>query len=161
MTTRMAMPAPTVSHVTARLASRLVLFLLAVGSAGCADVFGPDGQERLGRLSYYDLGASVQAPDSVTVGVPFDVAVRTYAGGCIGFGRTQVEYSSGTVDIRPWDVDSGGPVCTDDISVLEHTAEVIVDAPGTWLIRVHGRQVPPDSVIVIERSVHARQAAPF
>jgi len=98
----------------------------------------------------------VHVPDTATVGVPFEVSVTTYGGGCISFGRTSVAYTSGAIDIRPYDVDSRADVCTDELIRFEHTAQVTVNSSGTWVVRFHGREVPPDSVIVIERSTYAR-----
>src|SRR5690606_24072034 len=72
------------------------------------------------------------------------------------YGHTEVGYpSSRVVDVRPYDIDTLDEVCTDELSLLDHTAEVTVDSPGAWVIRFHGRWVPPDTVVVIERSVYA------
>lgn len=107
-------------------------------------------------MTYFGHPAGVQVPDTVRVGVPFEVSVRTYGGGCITFGRTSVEYTAGAIHIRPYDVDSLADVCNDELIPFDHTAEVTVDSPGTWVVRFYGRDVPPDSVMVIEHSLHAR-----
>lgn len=144
-------------HLTAPRPRFRTLGLLAVlGLAGCGSLFGPDDEEVLGRLTYFGHPSGVHVPDTVTVGVPFEVSVRTYGGGCISFGRTSVEYASGAIDIRPYDVDSLADVCNDELIPFEHTAEVTVNTSGPWVVRFHGREVPPDSVIVIERAFHAR-----
>ena len=134
-----------------------VFGLLAICALGaCSSLFGPDEEVVWGRLSYHDFAADPQVPDTVTVGTPFQVVVQTYGGGCIGFGHTTVEYTSQTVDVRVYDIDNGSDVCTDELTIFDHTAEITVDSPGTWLIRVHGRDVPPDTAVVVERSIYAR-----
>ena len=134
-----------------------LFFFTACALSACDTLFGPDDEVVLGRLSYFGHPSLVQAPDTVLVGVPFNVVVRTYGGGCISYGHTDVAYTSPRViGVRPYDIDSLEDVCTDELSLFDHTAELAVDSPGTWVIQFHGRQIPPDTVIIIERSVHAR-----
>jgi hypothetical protein len=138
------------------LCAALSLFTACALSA-CDTLFGPDDEVVLGRLSYLGHPSFVQVPDTVLVGVSFNVVARTYGGGCISYGYTDVEYTSpGVIDVRPYDIDSLEDVCTDDLSLFDHTAELAVDSPGTWVIQFHGRQIPPDTVIIIERSVYAK-----
>jgi len=145
-----------VRHLISRRGSRVFGFFAVCALGACSSLFGPDEEVVWGRLSYHGFASDPQVPDTVTVGTPFQVVVQTYGGGCIGFGHTTVEYTSQTVDVRVYDIDTGSDVCTDDLSIFDHTAELTVDSPGTWLIRVHGRDVPPDTAVVIERSIYAR-----
>lgn len=108
---------------------------------------------RPGVIAFYDDPVMVQAPDTVEAGTTFGVTVRTYGDGCVTRGEIRVEQDGPIAIVRPYDVHSGASVCTQELRMFDHRATISVDEPGTAEIRVHGRELPADSAMVITRSV--------
>lgn len=130
-----------------------VLMLASALAAGCAGMLESEENRRPGVIAFYDNPIVVQAPDAVEAGAAFEVTVRTYGGGCVTQGPTEVEHDARAVVVRPYDVHSGASVCTDELRMFDHRATVSVEEPGVAEIRVHGTELPADSAVVVTRSV--------
>lgn len=136
---------------------RSLLVLSAIGLlTGCGWVVGPEEGTRLGVISFYDDPVVISLPEVVAPGIPFEVTVLTYGGGCVSAGETEVEVLGSTVDITPRDVHTGHNVCTDILNIFEHSALVTLTDPGTAVIRFHGAQEPEGRRITIERPITVR-----
>lgn len=119
----------------------------------CSGPTGPTPRTELGTIAFHDTEAVTQVPDSVRVGVPFEISVRTYGDGCVTGNGTEVQRHGRSVDVRPYDVHSGAQVCTDVLRMFDHRATVMLETPGQADIRFHGMERPTDSVITVTRSV--------
>lgn len=95
----------------------------------------------------------VEVPDTVQAGASFEVFVVTYGGGCVGTDRTDVTVEGLSVDVRPYDVHSGGEYCTAVVRMLDHRVTLTLHSTGVAVIRFHGREMPADSVVTVVRPV--------
>lgn len=133
----------------------VALLLTPACLAACSSATEPE-REVPGIIDFHEDGVVVSVPDTVRAGVPFEVAVRTYGGGCISEGGTKVEPQDGLVfDVRPFDVDRSRPgvACTMELRYFEHRAEVTVPSAGFATIRFHGLRHPEDSLVTVTRNV--------
>lgn len=143
------------------LAAVPVVVAVAV-ALGCDALTGPE--PRLARqaavLRFYGDPVVVQVPDTVPRATEFAVTVRSYGGGCIQQGDTEVRVSGRTVVIRPHDlfVTELPPdaACTDDLRLHTHRATLRFEEPGAVLVTIHGRERPGDAAVAVQRSVHVR-----
>lgn len=134
-----------------RVARSFVAATLAV--AGCSPFTGPDRSRELGIISYYNQPIEIAVPAAAAAGVPFEVSVRTYGGGCITPNGTDVQADGLVADVTPYDDHSDSDICADVLGLFDHTATLTFASPGTALIRFHGMEHPGDRQIVVERSV--------
>jgi len=168
----------------------VAVFPLVMLIGGCRESVGPDAGVRMRGLLQYSLtGVSpapapgdpgdpirwsvppasgviyfedaIEAPDTVSVGVPFEVAVHTVGpNGCWRADGTDVVPSNRIIEITPWDVHSGAEVCTLVIGYLRHAFELRLEQAGEWTLRATGRVVYGDEwtgvPITAERTVIAR-----
>jgi hypothetical protein len=118
---------------------RSVLFAMLVGAA-CTTT-GPDERIILGVIV---LGAPqyqpLTAPDSVQVGVPFLVTIKTGGGGCIGrTAPTRIEAPSPLVRVlTPFDIEGLHGSCPADVRPLSRQVELRFDQAGLATVRVVG-----------------------
>ena len=132
--------------------------------SGCAGVTEPSGVAEPALLRSYDETRPIVVPDSVTRGVPFEVRVPTFAGGCTrSIARTDVTISGAVIEIRPLNrtVSVPGGGCTRDLLILEHRATMTVRTSGALLVRILGTERTSNSdgvpvATVIERRVAVR-----
>ena len=118
--------------------SRVIVATLCVSS--CRLITGGSEVEP-GLIIFYRDTASITAPDTVAANSRFEVRFPTYAGGCTRhIVRTEVTTRDHLVEIRPYNRNSGGDVCTSDLLILEHRAETYFSVAGTSIIRVVGEQ---------------------
>ena len=141
----------------------LLLLTLALGSsAGCRLIADNEirRERQLGLIQYYHDPLVVQIPETVAVASPFEVTVRTYGGGCIDQGDTEVSVVGQAAAVRPYDVFvtdlPPNYACTDELRLYTHRAHVRFEQAGPATVTVHGRVRPGDSVMVVQRSVHVR-----
>jgi hypothetical protein len=135
--------------------------VLAV-SAGCR--LHTDNEVRrerqLALIEFYGDPVVLAIPDTVAVGSPFEVTVRTYGGGCIDPGDTEVSLTGQAATVRPYDVFvtdlPPNYVCNDDLRLYTHRATLRFDQRGPATVTVRGRVRPGDSAIAVQRSVHVR-----
>lgn len=131
----------------------LSILLLSGFLAGCWAVVGPDEERRLGVIAFHGDPVVVGVPETAEAGAPFDVTIRTYGGGCISKGDTEVTVRGLVVDVVPYDVHSGHNVCTSELRQFEHRATVTLTNPGIAQVRFRGQSVPADTSLVVIREV--------
>lgn len=133
--------------------------LLAAG--GCARaVSGVDADPDAAILAFYGEPAVVTVPETATAGQPFTVEIRTYGGGCVAQGTTEVSVSALTAHLRPRDVRSRtATVCTADLRLYRREAFVRFNEPGRATVRIYGVRQDRDvdrEPLVITRTVIVR-----
>ena len=119
----------------------------------CGSGSDPDSLVRPAALSYVHEPVVIHVPDTVEAGVPFEVSVRTYAGGCISHERIDIRIERDTVHIRPLHRDSGHEVCTDDLVVSDHTLTIRLTTPGRTEVVFHGASGLGGSAVAFSRTV--------
>lgn len=140
----------------------LVLILALGSAAGCRLTTDNEirRERQLGLIQFYHDPLVIQIPETVAVASPFEVTVRTYGGGCIDQGDTEVSLAGAVATVRPYDVFvtylPPNYACTDDLRLYTHRAQLHFDQPGPATITIQGRVRPGDSTIVAQRVVHVR-----
>lgn len=141
---------------------KAAVFVLCVVAAACGRL-GPDRPRPVREPAYIRSLPEpplLDAPDTVAAGVPFTVSVRTYGGGCIDEGDTQVGIDGQTVEIRPFDVFPtdlpDNYACPSILRFYSHIASVRLDRAGVATLRAIGRVSPGDSTTTIERTLVVR-----
>lgn len=99
---------------------------------------------------------SIEVPDSVDAGVPFEIRVRTYGDGCTGPGPTEVVVTPDATVVSPYNFHDGGPICDASLTVLPHAASVTLHTPGTARLVVRGHLDPPGVDEAFEYDVWVR-----
>jgi hypothetical protein len=137
-----------------------VLRVLAVAAlAGCTIITGNGvrRERQLGWIKLHNDAVVVAVPSTVARGVDFDVTVRTYGGGCVDQGDTEVTLSGADAEVRPFDIFvvemPGGYGCTDILKLFTHRATLRFTQAGTATVRIRGRAEPGGEIIVVERQV--------
>ncbi len=147
---------------------RLSPWLLAIlASVACHDATGP--RERVVSIIGYDklypddsspTPDPVEAPDTVRVGVPFDIVVTTLAfASCWEEAGEEVLVSQLLVSIVPYDWKPSPTRCLDGGRVrwLPRVVTVQFDRPGTALVVVQGQATSFWTVVepwtVVERRI--------
>lgn len=128
------------------------LLLLAV-LAACTEPFGTfRDREVVGMIK----GFTDQDPRiAITVaGGEITVSVISYGGGCDVIGPTRSTREGRVIEVVPYDYT---PVdrrrsCPAVVRTFEHVARIEIDGPGTWTVRVRGRDVG-GATVVEERTV--------
>jgi hypothetical protein len=124
-----------------KLACLAAVAVLALAGAGCGLVTAVASVDEPALVIFYGDTASIAAPDTVARGAPFEVRVRTFAGGCTReIARTEVRAAGDLVEIRPYNRRRRSEVCTSDLLFLEHRAHVTLEAQGPATIRALGEQ---------------------
>jgi hypothetical protein len=139
---------------------RLVLVFAAVAFSACALSGG--SSER--QLAVIDFGGGSDTvvfvvPDTVLKSTPFEVTVRTYGGGCVKQGDTEVSLTANVAEVRPFDsFPVGRQSCTLILRLFTHRATLQFNAAGSSTVRVRGRRQAgnADTIVVRERSVVVR-----
>lgn len=131
-----------------------LLMLLAL--AGCKGLLGTDHVRRPAVIEFTEVDpVEVEVPATATRGVPFEVAITTYGGGCVRQGDTQVEVSGLTATVEPYElvgVDED-VVCTLELRTFRNVAQVRFDQAGTARIRFRGVSRMANDIITVERTV--------
>lgn len=138
-------PRPSSVHVGA--------LAIAVLVAGCERTAGPDERRKTGTIRFFEDPVLTRVPDTVAAGRSFSVSIRTYGGGCVRKGDTEVAQEERSATVTPFDVHSGANVCTAELKLFEHTATVTFRSPGSATVRFRGRAEPGDSVVTVSRPV--------
>jgi hypothetical protein len=114
---------------------------------------------RVARTHYYGQPVVIEVPAVATAGASFTVAVTTYGGGCIAEDRTVVLVTGMTADVVPYQRvyrPRANEACTEELRITRREASVTFQAPGQAVVRMHGRAMPGDSLVVVERVVTVR-----
>jgi hypothetical protein len=118
--------------------------LAALVGCSAADLFGSSAHSHddPALVIFYGDTSRVAAPDTVARGTSFGVSFTTYGGGCTrAISHTDVTITGNVAVIRPYDRTDDGPfACPDILLLLTHSAQLNVDAPGSFTIRVIGQQ---------------------
>jgi hypothetical protein len=135
--------------------------VVAVCLSSCRDSTGPEYKRLPGLLSLNpEEPARITVPTEATAGVPIAVTVITMGGGCVTQGDTEAHVTGLAADVTPYDtfVVSLPPnmACTDELRLFTHTTTVAFAAPGTAVLRIHGRAHPDVGLITVERTVQIR-----
>ena len=95
------------------------------------------------------IGLVVEAPESVTAGVAFDVTVNTFgSSSCVRAERLDVEVVGSVARLTPYDrVAPPNSECSADVGAHPHTAQVTFPTPGAAMLEVHGRTAAGDTVV--------------
>lgn len=138
----------------------LQLTLLGVATAAlcaCNGILGLGGErQQLGVISFHSDPVVVEAPDTVTRGQTFAVSVRTYGGGCVSQGPTDVRVDDLRATITPFDINSRNNVCTSELRFFQHEASIKFDRAGTATVVFRGTRRPENEPIAVERTVVVR-----
>jgi hypothetical protein len=114
---------------------------------------------RVARTHFYGNPVVVEVPTAATTGTPFAVAVTTYGGGCIAEDRTVVLVTDLSADVVPYQRvyrPRANEACTEELRITRREIVVTFQATGQGIVRVHGRAMPGDSLVVVERIVTVR-----
>lgn len=125
-------------------------FLLAACQATEPDLpsIPGDSPKRVpGIIAYYDEPTEINLPDTVTHGERLSVDVMTYGGWLPEKGDVEVEVTGLEATIRPYDLDTTPPdgLCSSELLVHTHTADVRFVEAGQAQIRVMGVREGPES----------------
>ena len=128
----------------ARLRTMLVVsaFVSATG-CGVLDQLNPTIDDDLALIIHFRDTTQIVVADTVARGAPFDVVLDTYGGGCTRDAvRTELGVAGRTALIRPFNRTRSWPGggCDAVLLTLRHTAQLRVDTPGNFTIRVIGLQ---------------------
>jgi hypothetical protein len=114
---------------------------------------------RVARTHFYGQPVVMEVPAAATAGTGFTVAVTTYGGGCIAEDMTVVLVAGAAADVVPMQrvyQPRASEACTDELRITRRQASVMFASPGQAVVRVHGRAMPGDSLVVVERVVVVR-----
>jgi hypothetical protein len=130
--------------------------LLATALLGCAEATAPSEPPagvRWGVLEHYGAEPSVTVPSQAAVGSTATIIAKTWGGGCLAKGPTEVVVSDRRILIRVYDIQETADVCTMPLLSVDHSAEVLFDAPGTWQVDIQGMAQPGAKLITVRREV--------
>ncbi len=131
---------------------RSMLLALAL-LLGCEGLLDPEGGRRIGVIAFYSDPVAIHTPDTVQVGVPFEISVRTYGNGCLSEGPTKIKVRGLRVDVTPYDVHSGAEVCTDILNMFPHKATLALPTPGLARFLFFGKRQPDNLPLTVGRDV--------
>ena len=135
-----------------------VVFVFAVLSlAACDSVFGPEEDRRIGVIAFHQVPVTIDTPDTVQVGMPFEISIGTYGGGCLSEGETKVRVRGLQVDVTPYDIHSGAAACDDILNYFPHRVTLALPTPGLAHLLFHGKQEPDNLRITVGREVFVKE----
>jgi hypothetical protein len=140
---------------------RLLAVLLMTCVAGCDFLLGDDELPVLARqrgvVEYYGDSVAVETPASVIRDQPFEVSLRTYGGGCIRQGDTEVRLQGLVATLEPYDSflvkAPARYACTSDLRLFSHKVLLTFEQSGNATVQVLGRREPGGAVITVTRTV--------
>lgn len=137
-------------HGTALLAAVLVL-------AGCAASTAPSSAldaRRPALLWFFSDSATVSLPDTVRRWQPLPVTFKSYGGGSISQGETDVAVRGLVAVIRPYRYEASASVVgTDILLIFQHVATVQFTQLGQAQVRILGERRPGNEPFEIVRTV--------
>jgi hypothetical protein len=100
--------------------------------------------------------APLVMPDTVHVGVPFLVTVTTFGGACDHADGSDVSTSGLFADVTPYDLlPPPETICIAVLRASPRSIELTFAAPGTGVVRIHGRRFGGGDV-TLQRGVVVR-----
>lgn len=135
---------------------RVLLLVAPFFAMSC--VFEPSESDewelRRGVIEFYGDPIVIEHPDILVLGSSDSVAVRTYGGGCIRQGVSEVTINGLTAVIEPFDsVHVAAQVCTSELRLFRHVVVVSFTERGTAVLRIVGLSQPADDEITVIRHV--------
>ena len=136
------------------LAALLSVAPLFAISCGIWPSEGKEWELRRGTVEFYDDPIVIEHADTFTLGASGSVTVRTYGGGCVRQGVSEVAVNGLTAVIEPFDsVHVAAQVCTDILRLFRHVVAVSFTERGTATLRIVGLSRPADDEITVTRHV--------
>ncbi len=122
--------------------------LLASAALGCRSPAEPGSRRVVAILENGGTGiAPVVMPDTVYVGVPFLATVTTFGGACDHPDGSDVLTRGLFADVTPYVVlPPPETICIALLRASPQSTEVTFAAPGTGVVRVHGRRFDGSAV---------------
>lgn len=138
-----------------------MLVLGAAVIASCAGLPAGARDRDPAMIIFHGDTATIESPDTVTVGEPFRVRITTFGGGCIRrTAGAEILPREGVIEIRPYNHDTGGPICTRELMFLVHEIDVRAESAGPVVLRVIGTArdagTPDTRTAQLERRIFAR-----
>lgn len=141
-----------------RIHGTLSAMVVGVTLGACTLLTGPDGKRVVGIVEWSTSGSSsaasplsdvvekpvLEAPDTVSAGVPFDMVVRTYgADGCWSEAGAEISVTALTMTVTPYDrrEQRAEHLCTMAVVRLPRTVRASFSERGEGVVRVTGRKV--------------------
>lgn len=135
--------------------------LAALVTAGCSSVTGGGQAEPdAAVLEFFGDPVQVTVPEAATAGEAFPVTIRTYGGGCVRQGTTEVSVEGSTARLRPRDLHKQSAVCTAELRVFTHQVSVRFAEPGSATLHVYGVRITrggEEEPMVVTRTVLVRR----
>ena len=134
---------------------RPYLLIAALLAVACTE---PDERIFPGML-IQDVGFEpLTAPDTVPVGVPFMVTIKTVGGGCVRPGPVSVEAPSALVRVlKPFDIEPLNRNCPGDVRPLPRDVALRFNQVGQGTVRVIGsRSRGLNDTVTIEKVIVVR-----
>ena len=125
-----------------------------------ADRVAADGLSatRVGTLQFYADTVRIEMPDRANRGVPLDIYVSTYGGGCVGSDTTVTAVQGLRATVVPYQRVSTNPnlACPSILLIDRRRARIVFETPGTATVRVIGREEPSGRLFAVERRIAVR-----
>ena len=123
----------------------LIVIAASVLLTSCDSVTGPNERLVVGTITLSDP-VVIEVPDTVSVSVPFSVSVRTFGGGCMRVGPTEVVINGLDAQVTPFDytVVGDGVLCIQIVSSFDHEASLTFATVGSATITIRAKQEPGD-----------------
>ncbi len=113
---------------------------------------------RVGSVRYYGDTARIEIPTRVEQGVPVDVFVTTFGGGCVASDTTITTVQGMRTTIVPYQrvVTNPRAGCLDILLIDRRRVPVVFGTQGSATLRVVGREEPGGRLFVLERRIVVR-----
>ena len=127
--------------------------------AGCSDLGSKPGERVRGPalLVHYGDTGTVTLPSSARVGVPVEISVTSFGGGCITKGETDVKVTGLLAEVRPYRHEMvrlrPNTACTSELRIFHHVVQVQFETPGDADVRVFGVTRPGDQAYMVARTL--------
>jgi len=135
----------------------LLALLLVLAAVACRSPEEPGSRRVVAILDNGGTGsAPLVVPDTAYVGVPFLVTVTTFGGACDHPDGSDVLTMRLVADVTPYVLlPPPETICIALLRASPQSTEVTFAAPGTGVVRVHGRRFDGGAV-TLEREVVVR-----
>ena len=118
----------------------VALGLAAIALGGCAGATAPAAPRVVGVIAVNGPPRPLAVPDTVRVGVPFEVEVVTYgSGSCTRPDGATVRVTGSVAEVTPYDRHTVQYACTDDLRAYPRQVALRFEAAGAAVVRVRGR----------------------
>ena len=135
----------------------LLALLVAAAPLGCRTPAGVSSRRVVAVIDNGGTGIPpVVVADTVHVGVPFLATVTTFGGACDQPDGADVSTNGLLANVTPYELLPGpGTVCIAVLRASPRSIELTFAAPGTGVVRFHGRRFD-GSGVTLQREVVVR-----